>query len=171
MLDSENAFLLSQILVGIAIIFDLISFQFKERKKIVSCLFCAGILISLHFALLEQWTATTLMMIATVRYLSSIFSTRHWLMYFFVGLTSLATFFTFSGVASILSFLGSSFQTIAAFNANDKKLRQLMIVGTSFWLIHNIVVGSTGAVVMEILFISSNVLGYYRYYLRKEKLA
>ncbi len=49
-----NDFLLSQVLVAIAIGFDLLSFQFKERQKIVACLFCAGVLISTHFALPER---------------------------------------------------------------------------------------------------------------------
>ncbi|HHC7355418.1 TPA: YgjV family protein, partial [Vibrio campbellii] len=40
-----DAFFLSQVLVAIAICFDLLSFQFKERKKIVASLFCAGVLI------------------------------------------------------------------------------------------------------------------------------
>ncbi|CAH1586108.1 hypothetical protein THF1C08_280031 [Vibrio jasicida] len=49
-----DAFFLSQVLVAIAICFDLLSFQFKERKKIVASLFCAGVLISSHFALLDN---------------------------------------------------------------------------------------------------------------------
>ncbi|WP_104399034.1 YgjV family protein [Vibrio penaeicida] len=159
-----SAFMLSQVLVGFAIVFDLMSFQFKERKKIVGCLFCAGVLISSHFILLEQWTAASLMLIATIRYLSSIFSTSSKLMIFFCGTSAIATVVTFSGITSILSCLGSMFQTVAAFNKDDKKLRELMLIGTSFWLIHNYVVGSPTAVLMEVLFISSNLIGYYRHY-------
>lgn len=159
-----SLFLISQILVAIAIIFDLMSFQFKDRKKIVACLFCAGILISSHFALLEQWTATSLMMIATVRYLTSIFSTSKKFMFIFSSTSILATIFTYSGIVSIISCLGSVFQTVAAFNKDDKRLRELMIIGTSFWLLHNYLIGSPTAVIMEILFIASNLIGYYRYY-------
>ncbi|WP_447530490.1 YgjV family protein [Vreelandella sp. TE19] len=36
-------------MVAIAIGFDLMSFQFKERKKILACLFFAGTSISAHF--------------------------------------------------------------------------------------------------------------------------
>jgi hypothetical protein len=159
-----SVFLVSQILVGIAIIFDLLSFQFKERKHIVACLFFAGILISTHFALLEQWTATSLMGIATIRYLTSIFSTSSKLAFFFSASSVFATIITYSGITSIISCLGSVFQTIGAFNKDDKRLRELMIIGTSFWLIHNYLVGSPTAVIMEILFICSNLLGYYRYH-------
>ena len=159
-----SIFLISQILVGIAIIFDLLSFQFKERKHIVTCLFFAGILISTHFALLEQWTAASLMGIATTRYLTSIFSTSKKLAWFFSLSSIFAATVTYAGVTSVLSCFGSVFQTIAAFNKDDKRLRELMIIGTSFWLIHNYIVGSPAAVIMEILFISSNLIGYYRYH-------
>ncbi|WP_375320152.1 YgjV family protein [Aliivibrio logei] len=159
-----SLFFISQILVAIAIGFDLMSFQFKERKKIVGCLFGAGILISSHFVLLEQWTAAGLMIIATVRYLTSIFSTSTKLKYLFCLLSVITSIVTYSGLASILSCIGSIFQTVAAFNKDDRRLRELMIIGTTFWLIHNYVIGSPTAVIMEILFISSNLVGYYRYY-------
>ena len=162
-----SAFFISQILVTIAIGFDLMSFQFKERQKIVACLFCAGVLISSHFILLEQWTAASLMMIATIRYLTSIFSTSAKLKYFFCAASVLAAMFTYAGLVSVVSCLGSVFQTVAAFNKDDKRLRELMVVGTSFWLLHNYMVGSPTAVVMEVLFIASNVIGYYRHYYKK----
>ncbi|MFC1235944.1 YgjV family protein [Vibrio sp. F74] len=162
-----SAFFLSQVLVSIAIGFDLMSFQFKERKKIVACLFCAGILISSHFILLEQWTAASLMVIATTRYLMSVFSTSSKLKYLFCSASVLATFITYAGLVSVLSCLGSIFQTVAAFNKDDRRLRELMVVGTTFWLFHNYLVGSPTAVIMEVLFISSNLIGYYRHYYRK----
>ncbi len=165
-----SVFFISQVLVAIAICFDLMSFQFKERKKIVTCLFFAGILISSHFVLLEQWTAASLMLIATFRYLISIFSTSSKLKFVFCFASVGATALTFTGLTSILSCVGSVFQTIAAFNKDDRRLRELMIIGTSFWLLHNYLVGSPVAVAMEVLFIGSNLIGYYRYYYRKSAI-
>jgi len=164
-------FVLSQILVAIAICFDLMSFQFKERKKIVTCLFFAGTLISSHFILLEQWTAASLMLIATVRYLASVFSTSAKLKYLFCGASIISTSVTYTGLVSVVSCVASLFQTVAAFNKDDRRLRELMIIGTALWLIHNYMVGSPTAVVMEVLFISSNLIGYYRYYIKGAALA
>ncbi len=164
-----NPFILSQILVGIAICFDLLSFQLKKRTHIVLCLSIAGLFISSHFLLLEKWTASILMAIAVTRYVSSYFTTSKKTMTFFVSISIASSVFTFQGYLSILSCLGSVFQTVGAFNSNDKKLRQLMIVGTMFWLSHNFFAGSPGAVIMEILFLSSNFIGYYRFYLKRPK--
>lgn len=168
-LNWRDPFFLSQCLIGIAIIFDFCSFQFKERHKIVACLFAAGLLITTHFILLEQWTASILMSIATLRYLSSIVTTSRKMMWFFSACSVTATAFTFAGLISIISCIGTLFQTRASFCESDKRLRQLMIVGTSFWLVHNYMVGSPAAVVMELLFISSNLIGYYRHYIRPAK--
>ncbi len=164
-----SAFFLSQLLIVVAICFDLASFQFKARKEIVSCLCVAGVLISSHFILLEQWTPAGLMMIATIRYFTSIFTTSKSVMLIFVFCSLAVLISTYIGLVSILCFVGATFQTLASFSKNDKKLRQLMIIGTSFWLLHNFIINSPTAVVMEILFITSNIVGYYRYYLAPMK--
>lgn len=163
-----SAFLLSQILVAIAICFDILSFQLKKRTHIVLCLSLAGIFISSHFLLLEKWTAAVLMMIAVTRYLSSYFTTSKKIMGLFVSASFVSTVLTFQGLLSIISCMGSIFQTMGAFCNDDKQLRQLMIIGTLFWLIHNIMAASPGAVVMEVLFLTSNLIGYYRFYIKNK---
>jgi Bacterial inner membrane protein len=166
--NNLNIFVISQILVGIAICFDLLSFQLKKRTHIVLCLSIAGTFISSHFILLEKWTAAVLMIIAVIRYIASYFTTSKKLMTFFVSASIISTFITFQGLLSILSGVGSIFQTLGAFNRNDKHLRQLMIIGTLFWLCHNFLAQSPVAVLMEILFLSSNIIGYYRFYFPKQ---
>lgn len=161
-----SSFVLSQILVGIAICTDLISFQFKEKKQIVSCLLVSCTMISLHFMCLEHWTAAFLALLAAIRFITSIFTTRKLYRTLFVIATVLISIFTYEGLLSILCTTGAVFGIYASFCEDDKPLRQLMAVGTSIWLIHNILAGSPGAVIMEILFLGSNLVGYFRYYIK-----
>ncbi|MGF1683880.1 YgjV family protein [Photobacterium makurazakiensis] len=163
-----SAFLLSQILIGIAVCFDLISFQFKEKKKIIKCFVCAVTLIGLHFALLEQWTAAGLMALGAVRYTTSLYTSSQKMTLIFCASTLIITFFTYSGIVSLISCVAALFHNIAAFRKNDKQLRELMIVGTIFWMIHNVLIGSPTAVALEALFLCSNVIGYYRYYIKAQ---
>ena len=159
-----SVFAISQGLIAVAIILDLISFQFKQRQKILACLCVSGVLISSHFFLLEQWTAAILMLLASIRYLVTIYShSKPWMILFLVA-SSLVTLVTFSGLLSLISFAANATQTCAAFCPNDRRLRQLMLIGTSIWLLNNALIGSPTAVLMELLFIGSNLLGYYRYY-------
>ena len=132
-----NSFVLSQILVGIAICFDLLSFQLKKRTHIVLCLSVAGVFISTHFLLLEKWTAAILMMIAVIRYVTSFFSTSNKLMVLFVSVSFVSAAITFQGYLSVFSCLGSLFQTLGAFKSDDKKLRHFMIIGKLLWLFNN----------------------------------
>lgn len=159
-----SAFLISQILVAVAICFDLLSFQFKDRKKIVACLSCSCTLISAHFMLLDQVTAAILLCLATIRFFTSIFTTSKKIMVIFALGTIASTVATFSGFISLISCAGSLLQTTAAFCEDDKRLRELMIVGTLLWVFHNVLAQSPMAVVMELLFMTSNIVGYYRYY-------
>jgi hypothetical protein len=164
-------FILSQILIGIAICTDTISFQFKERKKIVACLLVSCTLISAHFMLLGHWTAACLGIIAAIRFTTSIFSTSKKLMGVFIFATIMASIFTYEGLLSILGCAGGIFGTVASFCKEDKLLRQLMLVGTSLWIVHNFLAGSPGAVLMEAIFISSNLVGYFRFYIRPKSQA
>jgi hypothetical protein len=164
-------FLLSQILIGIAICTDTLSFQFKERQKIVSCLLISCTLISAHFMLLGHWTAACLGLIAAVRFTTSMFSTSKKLMGLFIIATVVISIFTYAGILTVLGCAGGIFGTIASFCKEDKMLRQLMLVGTSLWIVHNFLAGSPGAVLMEAIFISSNLVGYFRFYVRPKSQA
>lgn len=164
-----SLFVLSQLLVGLALCTDVLSFQFKKRKHIISCLMISCVLISSHFMILGHWTAAGLGLVATVRFATSLFSTSKKFMYLFLGATWVISFLTYEGVLSIIGCSASTFGTVASFCRADRQLRQLMFVCSSLWVVHNLLAGSPGAVILEIFFISSNVVGYYRFYIRPKK--
>ncbi|WOG29512.1 YgjV family protein [Endozoicomonas sp. 8E] len=155
---------LSQILVSIAIVFDLLSFQFKTRKHVVLCLFIAGVLIATHFYLLNAFTAAVVMTIASIRYLTSYFSSRPGVRNLFLIINGVTLFVTYESFISLVAFVGSCLQTIGAFSKDDREMRLIMMVGTVVWLSHNVLVLSPMAVVMEVLFLLSNIVAYLRFY-------
>lgn len=159
-------FLYSQILIAVAICVDILSFQFKEKNKILVCLVISTILISCHFMLLGHWTAALLGLISVARYLSGIFITSQRVMWLFLIIIVVTTISSYEGLLSILGGVGTCFTTIAAFRNDDKRLRQLMFVGTTIWITHNYLAGSPGAVLMETIFLVSNFVGYFRYYIK-----
>lgn len=116
--------------------------------------------------LLGHWTAAFLGLLAVARYSSSIFTTSVSVMWIFLVIILAISFFSFEGLLSVLSCVATALTTIAAFSKNDKRLRQLMLIGTMVWIAHNYIAGSPGAVLMEAIFIVSNLVGYFRYYIR-----
>ena len=48
-------------------------------------------------------------------------------------------------------------------------MRKLMMAGTSLAIIYNIIIFSPMGAIVEGSFLASNIIGYYRYYIRKKK--
>ncbi|NMM40018.1 YgjV family protein [Pseudoalteromonas arctica] len=160
-------FLFAQCLVAIATLLDLASFQFRSRRLILLCLFSSVLLTASHFFLLEQQSAGWLMLVAAVRYLYCVFARQYLAMICFMGLSTLAAYLTWQGALSGLALGATLIQTVASFQSQDLRLRIMMVVGTSLWITHNILLGSPVAVLMECLFLASNVLGLYRFHYLK----
>ncbi len=159
-----SAFLLSQIVVSLAICLDLVSFQFKDRRKILLTLALAVFLIATHFALLGLWTAAAMAMLGSIRFLISIFTTARWVLWTFLSLNLVVAVATYIGPISVLAAIAGCMHTWASFQPSDKRLRLWMMLATSLWLSHNIWAGTPMGVVLEAMFLLSNLLGYYRHY-------
>ena len=84
----------------------------------------------------------------------------------FVAAVLIVSVLTYEGLLSILGCSGAVVGTVASFSKTDKRLRQLMLVCRAIWIPHNYLAGSPGAVLMELICISSNLVGYFRYYIR-----
>ena len=65
-------FALSQALIVVAMVFDVMTFQFRERRHVVYSMVAAQVLIAAHFGLLDQWTAVLVITIAAIRNLVSL---------------------------------------------------------------------------------------------------
>ena len=113
-------FVLSQILIGIAICFDILSFQFKERTKIVACLIVSATFIACHFMLLGHRTAAFLGLLAAARYICRLFTTSKRIMWISIFLAFVITVFSFDGLLSILGCTATVLKTVASFCKEDK---------------------------------------------------
>ncbi len=159
-------FLLSQLLVGVVFCFDMASFQFREKRHVMTCLVFSALLLGIHFALVGAQTAAVLGLIAAARFFVAIFSHARWLLYLFLSLVIANGVLSYAGLLTVLATVGALITTIAAFMSTDRKFREYMMIGTLVWIGHNALAGSPAAAVLETFFLGSNLVGYYRYYLR-----
>ena len=162
-----SGFVLSQILAGAAFCSDLLSFQLKERRSILICLCVSSILLSLHFFILGRATAGAVVALSALRFAASYFTTAQSVMYAFMAAAGAALLLTFSGTLSLLACTASLVQTYASFRPGDRRLRQVMMGGTSLWIVHNALAWTPAAALIEVFFLLSNLIGYYRFYLRR----
>lgn len=165
----ESGFLLSQILVGIAFLTDFASFQCKDRKKIVLFLCFSSALISIHYFLLGRSTAGILVGVSIIRFITAYFSTRKIFMFAILGLNVLGFAMTYVSPLSFVILTALVLVTIGAFQEGDKNLRKLIMVGTSLMIIYNAIIFSPMAILLESSFLMSNLLGYYRFYIKKKR--
>ena len=84
----------------------------------------------------------------------------------FLLLNTIVLLVTFKQPVNILAFLATTLITYANFRKDDRSLRLLMMVGTTVWIVHHALVGSPVAVLIEASFLTGNIGGYYRHYLR-----
>ena len=161
-----DSFYLSQCLIGIAFCFDLASFQFREKRRVLVCLSAASLLIAAHFWLLGAATAALIAVIATVRFMVAIVSHARWLVALFLSLIGIAAVLSWAGAPTVLVTLASAFSTVGAFQSSDRRFRLLLMVSTLLMIAHNTLVFTPAGILLELFFLGSNLVGYYRHYRR-----
>ncbi len=163
-----NAFWISQILIGLAFISDAFSWQFKKREVVLFIIAISCILIGTHYLLLEEYTGAIIDYLAALRCFISIFSTKKYWMWIFLFLLFVSTYFSYKNTNDLFVFIAHIFFNIATFQDKDKQLRELIMAGMPFLIIYNILIFSPAAIALECFFLLSNMIGYWRFYLRKK---
>jgi hypothetical protein len=159
-----SPFVVSQILAGMAFALGLASFQFKPRHLILLCLVGSTLLNSAHFFLLEKPGPATLMLLTGIRYLAALSTANRQVMYFFFLITLGSFLLTFKSPLSFLALLGSFVGTYGSFHPSDRGIRLFFMGGNLIWLIHNTLAATPVAAIMEAAFLTSSVLGYWRFH-------
>ena len=79
-----SAFVISQILVGGALVLNLISFQLKKRAAVVATLSTSTALVAAHLYFLKQIAPALLVLYAVFYFLVSLKTTSRWVMLLFM---------------------------------------------------------------------------------------
>jgi len=169
MLELSVPFVISQIAMLIAIVFDFLSLQYKKREQTFLCLIVSASLISAHYFLLNKTAAGIIVLISVLRFVTCYFTTNKKYIYLFVGLNTISLFFTYKELFDLIIYIGIIIIIVGNFQANNKLMRKLMMVGTAIIILYNTIIFSPMGIVAEGLFLTSNFIGYYRYYLRNKK--
>ena len=160
-------FMLSQLLVTITLIIECCAMQLKNKNYILASLSVSCLFNGLHYLLLDQPTAGCIFLFSSLRFLISIKWKFRWITLAALSVSLLITIFTYTGILSIIGFLATVLITVGSFSHNDKFLRLMMISGGSLWFIHNLILWTPVGILVEVVFVGSSCIGYYRYYVAK----
>ena len=165
-----SAFAISQILVGCALVTDTISWQCKRRQIVLTWLVCSTLLIGMHFVLLGEAVAAAVLFLSGVRFATAIFYTARWLWLPFalIGFVPLIWLHGPTDIAASILNVGFCW---AAFQPTDRLLRLWVTPSIIAWIAYNAWIGSPAGMVLESLFLISNLVGYWRHYGQAELAA
>ncbi|MCF7830810.1 YgjV family protein [Candidatus Gracilibacteria bacterium] len=169
MLGLTLPFIISQIAMFIAMGFDFLSLQFKKREYTFLCLIVSASLISTHYFLLNKVAAGVIVSISVLRFITCYFTTNKKYLFGFIALNTISLFFTYKykEIYDLIIYVGLVVFIIGNFQADNKLMRKLMMIGTSMLIVYNAIIFSPMGIVTEGTFLISNFLGYYRHYVRK----
>ena len=163
-----SAFLLSQILAGCAVVTDGMAMHAKNKKAILLFLVVSCLLLATHFYLLKEWVAAAVVLVNGLRFLVASFTDSKKFMIFFFLLSWGSFYFLYEHWYSWFTLASETLVIISIFQKKEKNLRLFMMAETILWMIHNVFAHTPGGVIIEVLFLANNVIGYYRHHGKKQ---
>lgn len=161
-------FLISQILVGIAIITDFISFQFKDRKYVLWVLTISALLIASHYLLLWKYNAAILVSLWACSFLISSFSHNKKWLYFFAIIYAIPLIFNYKEIYDLVVWAALYVMLVWKFQENDKAVRVYIMIWATLAITYNVLIFTPVGVLLECIFLGSNLLGYWKHYIKKK---
>lgn len=152
----HDAFTFPQLFGYIAFFFGVGCFLQKSdfRFKIFMSVECISYVI--HFWLLGNPTAAASSAVSVGRSLASIRSRSPWMAALFIALAIVMGIWLGKGWITLLPVIASCIGTTALFLLSGIRMRALMLVGTGLWVVNNIVTGSYGGTLLEIVILTTN---------------
>lgn len=167
--------ILVQIIGFVAVGFSFAIFQVNNRKKMLMIMICAGLLYTVHFFLLGAFTGAAINLVGVFRNYAFHRLKPHkhsWLMPgFFILLFIIVSIWTWQGFISLLPLGGAVSGTIAFWQTNTKHIRRLALIASPLWFTYNLISGSYPGMIVEIVMLTSNLIGMFRFDFRPAKSA
>ncbi len=159
-----SEFFFSQCVVATAFLVGIASFQFKYRRHVLYGWCVAAVLNSIHFFILGRPAPGALVFVNAIRFLIAAFTSSRYWMIIFMLLSIVGFALTFKHPLSLLALFSTLLGTYGSFHSDDRKMRLILMVCTTIWVLHNVLAFTPVAAVMELAFLASNVIGYRRIY-------
>lgn len=116
----------------------------------------------LHFWLLGQPTAVASSLVSLARSVVALRWRSGWLALLFVGLNLGLGWWLFAGWPSLLPLAASCLGSAALFLLQGIAMRLVMLAGTLCWVANNLIVGSVGGTLLELVVAAVNGLTIWR---------
>jgi hypothetical protein len=141
----------------IACVLGTASFLYKNDKILKYLMSIAAFIFSIHYFLLDSWTAGTIKLINSFRNLLSIrFSSKYLILFFLSLYWSIGIYFAKETI-DYISIITITISTISMFTLNGVMLRIMFLPSIITWIFVGIHNNSIGGVIAESLVLISNL--------------
>lgn len=160
--------ILIQLLAIVALGIWFFSYHFESRKTILLVQLLSFLFWITHFVLIGAYTGSALAGVAALRLALFSFKTKNnWIskpvvMWLFVLLLGVSTYFTFNSYWSIAAFVGGVFAIIASWQFDTNKIRLLFIPSHLSWILYDLFSGSIGGAISEGVLCASAIVSLLR---------
>ncbi|MBQ2699481.1 MAG: YgjV family protein [Firmicutes bacterium] len=148
----------------------IISYQIKSNRALYLCQLIGSALFCLQFFLLDAASGCLSLALNIVRSLLLLrYNEWRWVRSKAVPLLLVIAFalvlrFTWAGPVSLLAFVASAVSTVGYFSNNARTIRlSNLLVASPCWIVYDLIVGSWGGAVSEIITISSILISIRRF--------
>ncbi len=153
----------------------LLGYQQKKRNRIILFNVTSRILYIVQYILLSAFEGAVLDIAGTISSLlaqkkNTPFIKKYTKPFVFVvNLLIIATgLMLYKNIYSLLPILGVIFHTSAFWLNDEKRIRQVSLLGCPFWLVYNFVSGAYGSCIGDLLSMVSIAVAMFRYDYKKE---
>jgi hypothetical protein len=125
--------------------------------------------MSAHYFLLDHLAAGVIVLISVLRFITCYFTTEKKYLLLFILLNTISLYFTYTTPVDLIIYFGLVVFIIGNFQADNKRMRKIMMLGTAMIVVYNVLIFSPMGVVAESVFLLSGIIGYYRHYIRRQR--
>lgn len=152
-----NQFWLAQLVGFVALILGVAAFSVKQNEKLKLLQILQSSTYGVHFYLLGAMTGSAMALLAAGRNVVSLLNPPRITGVLFMVLYLVIGYYRYANWYDILPILAVVIGTYAIFYSEGLALRYLFLAVTSLWLVHNLVVGSIGPIIMETFILCANL--------------
>jgi hypothetical protein len=168
-------FILVQGLGFVALSVGICSYQLNKRKHILLVQSIYHLLFGLQYLLLGSLVSMLLCIIGTARNIIFTYDykyskkTRYIILISIILSTIISTYYFWNGYLGLFSFMGTMLETLATWQYEEKHIREVSLFCLVTWLVHDILIGSYGAVIDDLSLVGSIIIGMFRFDSKKCK--
>ena len=156
-------FVLSQIVAAIAFAVGVAAFQMKSRHVLLVWIATSAVATACHFFILNLTAPGILFLFMAARSYVAAFTVNKKIMCLFLA-AIVATFcLSYERPVELIGLLGTLLATYGTFQKGHLAVRIMFVLGSASWTLHNILVGTPVAALMEATFLMSNLVGFWRF--------